>query len=261
MSSAGAVPLLREDLASIDWLSATYQAEIKISGRVAISTNKLVGAPQLDALIAAGHVQWAIEVRCPKTLYARVAYSVSANVRSEWNPDDVDGEMFLTSGLVAVRDCQLPTDGLNDLWGNDPIGVKAGRWLARGMILRTQSLASSLLEFHKNTGLSEGEMRVEPDTGSGDLRFKVYLAPGYFDQVIQTNRDVQIAALIAAFGRIPHIDSGDERGGYAVLTQIKAALQEAEVPIWGPELNADFDPARAATAIERFRIPASGEDQ
>ena len=260
INSSASVPLLREDGASLDWTAATYTADIEIRGRVALATNKLTGAPQLDALIMAGDARWALEIRCPKTLFAQVEYSNDASVRAEWDPDDVDGEMFLRSGLVAVQPCELATDGLNDLWSKAPLSIEPGRWLARGVVFRTQSLASSLLEFHKLPELAEGEMRVEPDTGNGDLRFKVYLASNYFDQEIRTNRDVQIAALIAAFGRIPHLDSGDGEE-FAILTHIKAALSEADVPIWGSEANADFDPARAATAIERLQISVAGDDQ
>ncbi len=258
MKHDGPVPLLREDGSSMDWARATYSAKITISESGADVVHTLAEAPQLDALIAAGDAQYVLEARCPQTLYARVAYSRDANVRCEWDPRDVYGEMFLIPGLVSVRACQLDTEGLNQLWGSEPIDVGKGRWLARGSIVRTQSLAASLLEFLKKPELTDGEMRVEPDTGSGDLRFKVYLAPNYFDMVIRTNRDVQIAALIAAMARMPWLDSGDGES-YATLAQVKAKLQESNVPVWDSDPG-DFDPARAATAIERFYIQDGGED-
>ena len=102
-------------------------------------------------------------------------------------------------------------------------------------------------------------MAVEPDLTTGDLRFNVWLAPTYFDREIQSNRDVQIAALIGAMGRVPLLDQGEE-DSYAILSHIRAALNQAGVPAWGPELNAEFDPARAATAIERFHIRPTPED-
>ena len=259
MSINARLPLLREDGSSIDWMQAQYRTEINISGRAATATNTLVEAEALDALVRSGDAEWAFELRCPKTLLARVARSSDPEVRCEWQQTEVDGELFLTSGLIAVRDCQLNTDGLNGLWGSEPIAVPAGHWLARGLMLRTQSLASSLLEFHKKPGLKDGEMEVTPDITSGDLRFRVWLSPNFFDKVIQDNRDVQIAALIAAFGRIPFLDT-DDGDGYAVLSHIRAALNEAGVPAWGIELNSDFDPARAATAIEAFQIVTDTED-
>ncbi len=259
MTTTGSLPILREDRASIDWTSAQYQAEITISGQSAIAKNALQDAPQLDALIVQGDAQWAVDMRCPRTLFASIARSNDSEVRCAWRQTDVAGELFLTPGLIATRPCYLDTSGLHDLWGSDQIEVAAGRWLVRGQVLRTQSLASSLLEFHKKPTLSDGEMEVTPDFGSGDLRFKVWLSPGYFDSVIQSNRDVQVAALIAAFGRIALLDQEDDEG-YAILTHIKAALSEAGVPAWGDELNADFDPARAATAIEKFQILVTADD-
>lgn len=253
-----ALPLLLEDRSSIDWTNARYQAEINVQGRTAIARHHLADAPELEEMIAAGAARWAIELRCPKTLLARVAHSSETIVRCSWERADVDGELFLTPGLISVAPYMLRADGLNGLWGDEPIEVPAGRWLVRGQVLRTESLASSLLEFHPDPELKDGEMWVEPETSSGDLRFRVAVSPSYFNGVIQNNRDVQIAALIAAFGRIPLIDHDDEEGeGYAILTHIKAALEDAGVPAWGGELNADFDPARAATAIEAFRIPVT----
>ena len=62
-------------------------------------------------------------------------------------------------------------------------------------------------------------------------------------------------------GRIPFIDSGDG-DGYPILTQIRERLEDEGIPIWGDEANSEFDPARAATAIEAFQIPTmSGDDE
>ena len=256
-----ALPLLLEDRSSIDWTHARYQAEIKIQGRTAIATHRLTDAPQLEELIQAGMARWVVELHCPKTLLAQVTHSGDATVRCSWDRADVDGELFLTPGLISIAPCVLRVDGLNELWGDEPIDVPIGRWLVRGQVLRTQSLASSLLEFHPDPDLQDGQMRVEPETSGGDLRFMAWVSPNYFSGVIQNNRDVQIAALIAAFGRIPLIDHDDEDGeGYAILTHIKAALEDAGVPVWGGELNAEFDPARAATAIEAFQIPTAEGD-
>ena len=253
MGTHAVFPQLRQDGASVDWVDAKYSAEISISGTAAVACNELTDAPEIEGLLSDGNAQWTLELRCPKTLLARVVRSNSAEVRCEWAPDEVDGEIFFTPGLVAIRDCTLGTAGMSEVWGERPVLIPAGRWIARGAAVRTESLASSLLEFHRKPQLQDGQMEVTPDIGSGDLRFNVWLSPNYFERVIQSNRDAQIAALIAAFGRMPFIDNytGDE---YAILTQIKAALNEAGVPVWGND-NAEFDPARAATAIEPFYIP------
>ncbi len=258
MVASAVFPQLRQDGVSIDWTNAEYSAEISISGTSAVSCNSLSGAPEIEYLIASGRAQWALELRCPKTLFAKVVHSDSREVRCEWAPEDVDGEIFFGPGLIAIEDCVLDASGLNDAWGDHPVSIPAGRWIARGTAVRTESLASSLLTFHKKPQLRDGQMEVTADIGSGDLGFKVWLSPNYFERVIQSNRDVQIAALIAAFGQIPSID---DKGGeeFAILGHIKAALNEAGVPIWGDE-GGEFDPALAATTIEPFYIPHAAED-
>lgn len=251
--------MLLEDGSSIDWQHAEYQVEVKVSGHSATASNQLTNAAELESLIGAGDARWALELRCPKTLLARVEQSPDRSVRIEWQPSEVDGELFLTPGIVCARACFLDPAGLNGLWGDEPVELPAGRWLARGQAVRTQSLASSLLRFHRRDSLEDGEMAVEPDVTTGDLRFNVWLAPNYFEKEIQSNRDVQIAALIGAFGRIPLLDQGGEES-YAILSHIRAVLNEKGIPAWGPEVDAEFDPARAATAIEPFYINISSED-
>ena len=102
-------------------------------------------------------------------------------------------------------------------------------------------------------------MEVLPDTSGGDLHFNVFVSEQLFPQC-RVRRDLQIAALIAAFGRIPHLDAdeGTEAAGdaaeYKSLASIKERLIESNVPVWGEGRNENFDPARAATAIEQFLI-------
>ena len=73
---------------------------------------------------------------------------------------------------------------------------------------------------------------------------------------------MQIAALIAAFGRIPGVvgppqdatrDEPDEAAQYPVLERIKSVLEDAGVADWTDP--SEYDPARAATAVERFVMP------
>ena len=133
----------------------------------------------------------------------------------------------------------------------------------RGDVTRAKSLAASLLTFLPKTELREGEMEVLPDTSSGDLHFKVYVSEQLFPQC-PDRCDLQMAALIAAFGRIPHLDAEDapeaaEDGAeYGILGRIKERLRESNVPVWGDE---HFDPARAATVIEQFTVDPMDHDR
>ena len=255
-------PILRADGASLDWSDATYAVDVKIRGRQAIATHTLRDAPELEALVADGSARWTLEIRCPRTLLAKTVYDSEPTMVAHWAAEDVDGELFVTPGLVAVRPLRLSTDGLNTLWGDELIDVPAGRWLARGKMQRTKSLSASLLTFEIRDGLRDGEMEVTPDTSSGDLRFKVWLSRAYHKYVSTYEpRDVQIAALIAAMGRIPFVASPDEES-YPIVEQIRDHLDDEGIPAWGDALNSEYDPARAATAIEAFQIPELiGDDE
>lgn len=248
-------PILRADGTSLDWDRASYSVNVKIQGRSAIAKHTLRDAPELEALIEAGAARWALELRCPRTLLARTVSDSEPTTIAYWKADEVHGELFVTPGLVATRPLQLSADGLNALWGTAPVDVGMGRWLARGPVLRNNSIAASLLTFESRDSLSGGQMCVEPNMSGGDLRFIVGLSPEHFAARQQEQREVQLAALIAAMGRIPFLDSGDAEN-YPVLDHIRNRLLEQDVPVWGEEANSEYDPARAATAIEEFVIPA-----
>lgn len=255
-------PILRADGASLDWIKASYSVDVKIRGRQAIATHALRDAQELEALVEDGSARWTVEIRCPRTLLARSSQASEPKMIASWSAEEVDGEMFVTPGLVAVRPLHLSTEGLSALWGDEPIEIPAGRWLARGVMQRTKSLGASLLTFEIKDGLRDGEMEVVPDTSSGDLHFTVWLSRAYHKYVsTEEPRDVQVAALIAAMGRIPFIDSGDAES-YPTVVQIRDQLEDAGVAVWGDGANSEFDPARAATAIEAFQIPdVIGDDE
>ena len=167
-------------------------------------------------------------------------------------------------GLIAVEHINLSGEGLSAVW-DPPISVPRGCWLARGDVTRAKSLAASLLTFYPKSDLSAGEMEVRPVTHSGDLHFNVYVSEQLYPQC-KVRRDLQIAALIAALGRIPHLDPAndpevdDDSSQFSALTSIRERLIEQNVPVWGDGQNDHFDPARAATAIEQFLVdPVYGQ--
>ena len=160
----------------------------------------------------------------------------------------------------------LETHGLHPVWGESPITVPPGRWLVRGNARSAEQLGSSLIRLFPDRNLADGQMTVSPDTSTGDLRFYVKLSPTMYETRYR-DRDVQIAALIAAFGRIPGVvgpppDSSSEEAGeaaqYPVLERIKDVLEDADVADWTDP--SEYDPARAATAVERFVLPAENTE-
>ena len=254
-------PILLEDGSSLDWQAAQYTTELRVGGGYATVTHRLDGAPQLQSLIEQGKAKWALELRCPTTLLSRWEISETAVCMAKWDAQEVQGELYFTPGLITLKPVSLTREGLRDLW-TTPIRVPSGCWLARGDVTRAKSLAASLLTFRPKPELREGDMEVLPDTSGGDLHFNVYVSEQLFPQC-RVRRDLQIAALIAAFGRIPHLDAeeaAEDAAGYRILTGIRERLLESNVPVWGDGHNEDFDPARAATAIEQFIVdPGDGE--
>ncbi len=257
-------PILLEDGSSLDWRNARYSTDLRVGDGYATVTNSLEEAPQLQSLIEQGTARWALELRCPTTLLSRWEHSDTAQCTTKWDAAEIQGELYFTPGLITVKPLSLTAEGLSDLWAT-PISVPRGCWLARGDVSRAKSLAASLLTFFPRSDLREGDMEVLPDTSGGDLHFNVFVSEQLFPQC-RVRRDLQIAALIAAFGRIPHLDAddvpetGEEATVYRILASIKERLIESNVPVWGEGRNENFDPARAATAIEQFLIELPSVD-
>lgn len=250
--------MLLEDSSSLDWEAASYSTELIVGDGYATVTHMLKDAPQLQSLVDQDKARWALELRCPTTLLSRWELSETTECMAKWDQTEVQGELYFTPGMITINPISLTSEGLSDLW-TFPIKIPRGCWLVRGDVTRAKSLAASLLTFHSTSRLSEGEMEVRPDISSGDLHFKVYVSEKLFPHC-PIRRDLQIAALVAAFGRIPHLDNegdsdgDDEASEYRILSSIKERLRELNVPVWGEGQDENFDPARAATAIEQFSI-------
>ena len=86
-----------------------YWPTLRFDARGATVTHELQGAPTLARLIEEGRAAWAVEVRCPKTLMARVETGNEPSQRVEWRSDDVDETVFLVPGVV-VLDAQSPEE-------------------------------------------------------------------------------------------------------------------------------------------------------
>ena len=266
-STAKSIPILREDGTSLDWGEATYQARVVIGHGRGKVNHKLIGAPQLSELVAGDAAEWMVELRSPATLHASIAGSSQEPAfRFEWDPALVAPGSYVIPGLVTTREAVLDPHGLHGPWGEGPIVVPPGRWLVRGNARSAEQLGSSLIKLFPDEDLTDGKMTVTPYTGEGDLRFHVKMSPRMY-RTRHHERDVQIAALIAAFGRIPGVDrrspedTGDEEGAsarYPVLERIRDVLEDARVADWS-DLS-EYDPARAATEVEPFFVLDGSED-
>ena len=255
------VPIMREDDTSLDWPDAAYEARVVIGDGRGKVEHRLSGADQLDELVTGGKAEWVVELRSPATLYAGMAGSSrERKFAFRWDTDAITLGGYVIPGMVTTEEVDLDTGGLHPVWGESPIVVPPGRWLVRGNARNTEQLGSSLIRMYPDPSLADGRMTVSPDTGAGDLRFNVKLSPTMFEKRAR-DRDVQIAALIAAFGRIPGVvrppqdasQNGGEATRYPVLERIRDILEDADVADWTDPF--EYDPARAATAVERFILP------
>lgn len=261
------VPILREDGTSLDWPDATYEARVVIGVGRGTVEHRLDGAAQLGELVADGKAEWVVEFRSPATLYAGVAGS--SRVRRfefQWDRDGVTASGYVIPGMVTTQEVDLEAQGLHPVWGGGPVAVPPGRWLIRGNARSAEQLGSSLIRLFPDENLANGQMTVLPDTSTGDLRFHVYMSPTMFE-TRSRERDVQIAALIAAFGRIPGVvgppsdpvsDEGGEAAQYPVLDRIRNMLEDVDVADW--TRPSEYDPAQAATAVERFLLPEQADE-
>ncbi len=238
----------------MDWKRASYGVEIDVRRGGAQVTHRLRDAAEIENLIAAGDARFALEVRCPVTQYACIRLDADPSFQVVWPPDEVGDEIFLLPGVVAVEDVVLPAAALTDLWRDSPC-VPKGWWLAKGDVHTSQPLAASLVEYRRDADLPSGCMRVREDGSGEEPKFAVHLAPDVFGRV-ETDRDLQMAGLIAAFAILPMSDRFREGSDSRVAFLVRERLADAGVPAW--DEGDDWDPARAATAVERLHAASDG---
>ena len=239
-----ALPVLTEDDSRLDWPDAAYRPEVRIGGGAARIAHRLEGAPTLERLIAGGAARWAVELRCPRTLLARVEESDDAGHEAAWSAAEAHGAVFVIPGVVAVRPLRLDAPELGALWRGERLDVPAGWWLARGVTRRDSTLRESLLSFEPDADLPPGAMAVDVRWP----RFVVRVAPD-IRAVAERDRSLQVAGLIGVCALFPREFTPEAEEEHAIVREIRDRLEEAGVPAWNDDR---WDPARAATAIERF---------
>lgn len=253
--SMSSLPVLLQDGSRFDWRGAEYHPEVRLMPLRATVYHTLRQAPTLERLVREGLAQWATELRCPKTLFASVEISTRSPTTTQtvrWEPEDVDEDLFLIPGLLALKDFDLNprSEELTPVWEGVRLRVKAGWWLAQGLSYRTRTLGQSLLKFKRDKALADGRMRIQRDESADDLAFHVHLAKDIWQE--RRQRHVQVAALIGAMGRmVGAFQHPDEDP--AVVGQVRRCLQDNDVPDWSDPDR--FDPALAATVIEQFHPP------
>ena len=266
MSATVPLPVLVEGGSRLDWMTASYRADVTIKGAQAIIVHQLTDAPELVAQIESGQAQWATEFRCPRTLHSREDRSQDQTQRLDWNEEEAVGDTFLLPGLVAVKDLVLDPSGLNPFgWTLDaPVHVPAGWWLARAEARRVNPLVASLVHFKIDENLEPGQMAVNEDTDGDNPYFVVRMAKDLFESR-KDDRDIQIAGLIGACARLPGSSMGQDSTGlngdnhdHALAQELRRRFEGAGIDDWNSD---EFDPIMAATWLERFyvAVPEEGE--
>lgn len=247
-------PLLDEAGSRMDWLNVAYRTAISIGVGSAEVSNSLDGAVSLSDLVNGGQAAWAVELRCPRTLMGRVYTSKTPTFTVSWDTSSVAARVFLRPGLVVTEDVVLPPNELHPGIWPEPVLIPAGTWLAQGRMYASESLSSSLLRWTRDTSLSDGRMRVEPDTSSGEIVFYVRLSDDLYNR-LQQSRDLQVAALIAACAHLPELWADVEDRETGIFGLLRTRFKEAGME-WDDNTPASFDPALAATILEQFEVLA-----
>lgn len=247
--------MLAEDRSRFDWPGAFYRPEVRTGDGHASIHHRIDGGQALLEIVERGDAAWAAEVRCPSTLlsFLRVANDGSSFQRLDWSREDMHDEWFVLPGLLAVRDCSFESDDLGSLWRGRRINAPAGWWLARGRPVRGQGLRQSLLRFVRAPDLDAGTMEVVAERDEG-LRFAIRLADDAYDG-FQDDRNLQVAGLIAACSLFKETFEDGVEEHFGVVREVRRRLEDAQVAAWDED---GWNPARAATAIERFVFPEGG---
>lgn len=265
------LPILLEDGSRYDWSSASYAPDVSVGINHATVQHQMDEAPALRRLIEDGLAAWAVELRCPKTLMARVETSSADRQDVRWSPDEVDDTVFLVPGLIALTRLSLDGSGLTSLWADaEDLSVPAGWWLAKGDARRSKTLTESLVTFLRgDKNMDKGTMEVSPDHSGGRLRFAVTMAPNVFKQA-KSDRTLQVAALVGVCGWFPRefrgapespdstSDADDARDENPLARELRDRLRQKRpnVVLWDDD---SYDPALVATLLEPFRIADFGE--
>ena len=257
------LPVLREDGSSMDWEQAKYQTEVQIRRGGATVEHRLESAPELEELLGRGLVRFALEVRCPRSLFSRTFSGDCPTLEASWDPENAQGPVYLMPGLVAVADVALSTAGLIEIWGEERLAVPQGAWLARGRMSRSENLAASLVVFRRSDELQDGprsRMSVREDNSEGEPRFVVYLPSDLYRRA-HHDRSIQVAGLIAACGLLPRSAFFREDAESRVAQELRVRLREAGVATWDTDEDETWDPALAATVLEPFVVEPQAADE
>ena len=268
-------PMLRADGLGYDFPGLFYSNAFERIDEGEVRVVNTLSGPDVEAFTKAVRENgaWVSEIRSPYTLYSEyTTYGLNdkaAGYRTEaknriweytvkWDPTQSTARPFLITQLCAHRPITLPKDILSSIWqeGASLLAVPKGQVLARGVVFAMEEAAASILEFVVDKNMTrDGEIRVaEPDHR---YHFKVFMTQATLQGVKREGRSgIMNAALVGALARL---DKRHDPSESQVLGEMATRLREANVATWIDET--DYDPAQAATCLERFVFPEEGLEE
>ena len=248
---------------NLDWPNATYDVDFIPKQDGWTVSHFLAGAPALSDLIATGAARWAVELRCPETMYSTTFVSDPTEYVTEVNTNsDVSlGSIDLWPGLISVTECQISTVDLSDIWRTDDVAqIGVGYWLAKHNPLQPDT-GASLVAFMVDESLSKGELTIRLDASSGQpiyvVRHHPSQSPRYSDQGFLVTVFSTAFAMVANeddFELSNDTESGEIRAPSRFVLDLARQLQASEIPLWNDE---DWDPMKAATSLLELPLPAA----
>lgn len=244
---------------SLDWPDAEYGATAAPSAGVLAWTvrHTLTGAPGIEGLLDSGYAAWCVEARCAETLCTITETSREPLTAVALSPRDVGaGTVHLWPGVITVVDCALDPTGTN--WGDRPIPLSPGRYLARGAPLRVEHQGSDpMLFIAEPTMEPKTSVSIKVEEIGQDSRFVVRAHPDRIDR-LKYDEATLLSCWATALGMLPSHNAFDieeddtgqvtvpgSQVGDLILRQLLAVAPN--VPLW--DSASEWDPMRAASAF------------
>jgi hypothetical protein len=258
---------------SLDWPQAEYSADaIPRPGDLAWAVHHdLKGAAGIEDLLNRGSAAWCVEARCAETLHSVTATSEEPVTPISLSPGDIGaGTVHLWPGIVTVATCILDPTGT--AWGDKPISIPPGRFLARAAPLRVEHQGSDPMLFISDPDIQpETSVSIGVEDIAQDTRFVVRARPDRIDR-LKFDDVALLACWATALALLPAHDvfmiEPNEAGqptvpgsmiGDLILRRLQA--DHAELALWDNQNS--WDPMRAASAFVPLlaEMPTNEDDE
>lgn len=229
-------------------------------------THRITNAPLIQRLVLEGKAAYVCIVSCPESSYRETHTSLVRTQKIEWHNDDLAEAPMFTPMVVCIKPKSVKLsskrDGLDRIWHDELVKLKAGARLASGSVVYLQSSMEQLLELRFDPSLGDGQMRV--DIGDEPFRFIVNLC-GKVHRFLGQGKNIHyksimnhiVTACLACLQRdYPEEEDANWESNRS-LKNLSDFLEQKNLPRWN-ESNR-FRPEEVATALYPIQIPSLTE--